>query len=318
MLTALLLIAGFAFTVYGADLLVGGASSLAKKLKVSNLVIGLTVVAFGTSAPELTVNITSSLSGATEIALGNVLGSNIANILLILGISAAIYPLTVGKGTVWKEIPFALLAAVVLGIAASDALIDGNILSLLSRTDGLIFLAFFIIFLYYTFGIARTTGDSDGDDVGEMKLGKSIIYVVLGLVGLVLGGKWVVTGATDLALALGMSTTLVGLTIVAVGTSLPELATSAVAAYRRKVDIAIGNVVGSNIFNTFLVLGTSATVSNLPVQANLLTDLALNIAITLLLFITLFIGKRHTIERWQGVLYITLYIVYVGFLIQRG
>ncbi len=318
MLTAFLLIIGLAITIYSADLLVGGASSLAKKMNVSNLVIGLTVVAFGTSAPELTVNIASSLSGATDIAIGNVVGSNIANILLILGIAACIYPLTVGKGTVWKEIPFCLLSAVILGLLASDALIDREAVSLLSRIDGLVLLGFFIIFLYYTFGIAKVTSESDDDSVKVTTLTKSITFVVLGLGGLILGGKLIVDAATDLALALGMSTTLVGLTIVAVGTSLPELATSAVAAYRRKMDIAVGNVVGSNIFNSFFILGTTATMSNLPFQPQLGVDIAVNIGVTFLLFITLFIGKRHTIERWQGATFIIFYLGYIGYLIQRG
>ena len=255
------LIAGFAFLVKGADFLVDGASSIAKKFGISALVIGLTIVAFGTSAPELIVNIFASIQGNTDIAIGNILGSNIANILLILGISAMIYPLAVGKGTVWKEIPLGLLAIIVVAIMANDRLIDGGGFSGLTRIDGFILISFFIIFLYYTFGISKAQGTGEPEEsnrIHEYSFFRSGIMVVAGLAGLTLGGKWIVDSAVVIAEQIGLSQAVIGLTIVAIGTSLPELATSAIAAFKKNTDIAVGNIVGSNIFNVFWILGISA------------------------------------------------------------
>ena len=273
MLTYILFIVGFIFLVKGADLLVDGAAAFAKKFKISTLVIGLTIVAFGTSAPELVVNIFASISGNSEIAIGNILGSNIANILLILGISALIFPLPAKKSTIKKEIPFSLLAVLVLGILVNDLLIDQvNLLDgasgLLSRIDGLILLAFMTIFMVYTFGIAKNPEEAgEGEEIKNLPLAKSIAYIGIGLLGLVLGGRWIVNGAVKIAELFNVSEALIGLTIVAVGTSLPELATSAVAAYKKQADIAIGNIVGSNIFNIFFVLGVSSIIRPLPFNA---------------------------------------------------
>ena len=229
------LIIGFVFLIKGAGFLVDGASAIARRFHVSDLVIGLTVVAFGTSTPELLVNIVASIKGNTEIAVGNVLGSNIANVLLILGVSAVIFPLAVSKSTVWKEIPFNLLAVVVLGLLANDKLLDGSNVSILSRIDGMILLSFFVIFLYYTGSIAqKIEGMEDLTPVKKTGIFTSLFLLILGLVGLIFGGNWIVTSASQIALKLGMSQSLIGLTIVAVGTSLPELATSAMAAYKKK------------------------------------------------------------------------------------
>lgn len=315
MLTYVLFVIGFFILIKGADLLVDGASSIAHRFKISPLVIGLTIVAFGTSMPELVVNIFASISGNSEIAIGNILGSNIANILLILGISAAIYPLATKRNTVWKEIPLCLLATLVLGVMANDILIDGSGLSVLSRIDGFILIAFFIIFLYYTFGIAKVgNGDSDVQ-IKKYGLGKSALFILLGLAGLVLGGQWIVDGAVKIAEYFGISQSLIGLTVVAIGTSLPELATSAIAAYKKQTDIAIGNVVGSNIFNIFWILGLSSTIRPLPFNPAANVDILTTIGATLILFLLMFIGKRHVIERWQGALMVILYFIYTGFLI---
>jgi cation:H+ antiporter len=225
---------GFVLVIKGADLLVDGACALARKLSVSDLVIGLTVVAFGTSLPELAVNVFASIKGSTGMAIGNVLGSNIANILLILGVSGIICPIVVTKGTVWKEIPLSLLAAVLMGILANDRLIDNAQGSVLTRIDGLVLLSFFAVFLYYSFTTAkRIEGAEDFVPTTELTDTKITVLIVLGLAVLVLGGKFVVDGGVRLANALGVSQSTIGLTIVAVGTSLPELATSAVAAYKR-------------------------------------------------------------------------------------
>lgn len=317
MTTYILFFVGFVALIKGADLLVAGASSLAARLGVSALVIGLTIVAFGTSAPELIVNLLASVNGNTDIAIGNILGSNIANILLILGITAIVYPLSVGQGTVWKEIPFSLLAVIAMGFMANDILIDGASTSTITRIDGLLLISFFIIFLYYIFSIAKQ-GTESGETPEQYSYGKSVGMIVLGLIGLVIGGKWIVDGAVMFATSLGISEALVGLTIVAVGTSLPELATSVMAAYRKNVDIAVGNIVGSNIFNIFWILGLSAVISPLPFISVLQSDLVVTLIATLLLFLALFIGKRHTIERWQGVAFIFMYLAYLAYVVIRG
>jgi cation:H+ antiporter len=312
MIPYVLLLVGFAILIKGADLLVTAASSVARRLKVSELAIGLTVVAFGTSTPELLVNLVASFQGNTAIAIGNILGSNIANILLILGISSIIYPLAVTKGTVWKEIPLSLLAAVVLGILANDSLIDGAPTAILARADGLIFLSFFIIFLYYTVNIATEIhGVQEHISTKQYSPLRSVVFIILGLFGLVLGGKWIVDGAVTIAAHLGVSQSLVGLTIVAVGTSLPELATSAMAAYKRNVEIAVGNVVGSNIFNILFILGISALIKPLPFQPKSSLDIAVAVFSSLLLFFFMFTGKKRSLDRWEGIVFVFLYGVYV-------
>jgi len=315
MTTYILFIIGFSLLIKGADLLVDGSASIAKKLKISSIVIGLTIVAFGTSAPEFIVNIFASAQGNSEIAIGNVLGSNIANILLILGISAIIYPITAKKNTVLKEIPLSLLAAVVLGLMANDMIIDGAGFSIITRIDGFILLSFFIIFLYYTFGITKSDTDIVEEKIEVFSYSKAVGFIILGLAGLVIGGKWIVDGAVQIAEFFNISQSLIGLTIVAIGTSLPELATSAIAAYKKQSDIAIGNVVGSNIFNIFWILGASAIVRPLPFNTNSNGDILMTIFASIVLFLVMFIGKKRIIERWQGVFMVTTYVGYVVFLV---
>lgn len=319
MLSYVLLLIGFVLLIKGAGLLVRGASSIASRLRISDLVIGLTVVAFGTSTPELFVNILASAKGNTDLAITNVLGSNIANVFLILGVSATIFPLSVSKGTVWKEIPLSLLAALLLGVMANDRLIDGSDRSALTRIDGLVFLAFFVIFIYYSFGIAKRI-EGMYDHVPQRQHGfiKSILLVVAGLAGLSIGGNWIVTGAVRIAIKLGVSESLMGLTIVAVGTSLPELATSAVAAYKRNVEIAVGNVVGSNIFNIFFVLGLSAFIRPLPFQTSANVDIGVVILVSFLLFVCMFTGKKRSLDRWEAVVFIVLYASYIAFSIIKS
>jgi len=312
------LVVGFFILIKGADYLVDGASSFAKRMGVSAIVIGLTIVSFGTSAPELIVNIFASVQGNTDIAIGNILGSNIANIFLILGISAIIFPLAVKSGTVWKEIPLSLLAALTLGIMANDILIDKSNFSGLTKIDGIIFIFFFIIFIYYTFSIGKVQpADKEQVPIKLLSLPRSLLKIITGLMGLVLGGKLIVDSAVNIAQSMGVSEALIGLTIVAVGTSLPELAASAVAAYRKDVDIAVGNVVGSNIFNIFWILGVSSIINPLPFSSLLMKDVMVTIFATFLLFIFMFIGKRHILERWQGCLFIVLYIIYIAVLIAQ-
>jgi cation:H+ antiporter len=314
LLTAL----GFGVVILGAHFLVNGASSLAKRFAVSELAIGLTVVAFGTSLPELSVNITASIKGDAGIALGNILGSNIANIFLILGISSIIFPLAVTKGTVWKEIPLSLLAAVLVGVLANDHLIDGVSFSALTRIDGLVLISFFIIFLFYSVSIS---GDVPGvrEQIPAKKYGltRILILMIAGFLGLIVGSRWVVTGAAGLAEKLGVSQSLIGLTIVAVGTSLPELATSAMAAYKKNPDIAVGNVVGSNIFNIFFILGVSSIIRPIPFEAGSNINVGVAIAASLLLFICMFTGKKRMLDRWEGGIFLGLYVGYICFLIAK-
>ncbi|MBI4851582.1 MAG: calcium/sodium antiporter [Acidobacteria bacterium] len=317
-MTYILFLLGFVVLIKGADLLVEGASSVAKKFNISNLVIGLTIVAFGTSAPELVVNVIAALEGKTELAFGNILGSNIANVLLILGVSATICALTVKRNTVWIEIPLSMLAVLVVAAMANDALIDRVNQSIISRSEGLVLIGFFFVFLYYTINIAKSNEGEVVEVVEQYSTTRSIIMVIIGLIGLVFGGNWIVDGAVKMALAFGLSQTLIGLTIVSIGTSLPELATSAMAAYRRESDIAIGNVVGSNIFNIFWILAVSSTLQPIELQPANNFDISVLIFANLMLFACLFIGKRHVLDRWQGIIFLLVYIIYIIYLVKRG
>lgn len=314
-ITLILFVLGFALLIKGADFLVDGAASIAKKFNISKIAIGLTIVAFGTSAPEFVVNVLAGISGKTDIAIGNVIGSNIANIFLILGVSAVIYPLTVKRGTVWKEIPMSLLAAVLVGFMANDIFIDGAEKNVITRIDGLVLLSFFIIFMYYIYGIAKSGDGLETEKVEEVSNKRSAILIIAGLVALVLGGKFIVDGAVAIAGFLGVRESIIGLTVVAVGTSLPELATSAVAAYRRHTDIAIGNVVGSNIFNIFWIMGISSVIHPLPLQQGGNYDIFMMAIASILLFSFLFIGQKQVIEKRQGIMFLVLYVVYVVSLI---
>jgi cation:H+ antiporter len=313
-----LLLVGFVALIFGADKLVDAASSLAKRLGVPNIVIGLTIVAFGTSAPELVVNVFAALNNSTEMVLGNVLGSNIFNVFAILGISSLIYPLTVKRNTTWLEIPLSLLAAVAVLFVANDVFLDSAAANLISRSDGLLLLLFFCIFLVYNLMIAK--GGNNDDEETETKdftYLKAFLFIALGLGGLILGGRLIVTSAVGIAQAFGLSERIIGLTIVSVGTSLPELATSIVAVRKKNVDIAIGNVVGSNIFNIFLILGVSTVIAPLHVSVASFTDIFVNIGAGLLLFIFIFVGKGRQLSRWEGLVFVLLYLAYLGLLVSQ-
>lgn len=310
------LVGGIIAVMLGANLLVEGASSLAKRMKISDLVIGLTVVALGTSAPELVVSLFSAMNGESDIAIGNVVGSNIFNVFLILGVSALVYPLRVESNTIWKEIPLSLLAALVLMAMASDQALDASTNSGISRSDGISLLGFFAIFLYYTFYIAKGAAKTElHNEVHKYPLYQSILMVLGGLALLIVGGRLIVSGAVDIAEGLGVSKSIIGLTIVAAGTSVPELATSVVAAYKKNADIAVGNVVGSNIFNVFFILGTSSLVTPLGVGSITAIDFMVCIAASMILFIHAFDFK---ISRVEGAVLVLLYLGYTGYLIQAG
>lgn len=322
MITLLLFIAGFVLLVYGAQFLVDGAASIAQKHGISNIVIGLTIVALGTSSPELVVNLIASFKGADDVAMGNILGSNISNIFLILGISALIYPMAVEVNHKWRNIPFALeipiaiVAAMVIGLLANDNLIRSTNVSQIDRINGIILIAFFLLFMFYTFKFSNG-GEGDEVKVKSFPLWQSFLMILLGIGGLALGGKWIVEGAVDIAAYLGMSEALISLTIVAVGTSLPELATCVVAAYRKNAGIVIGNIVGSNIFNIFFVVGISAVIQPLKFNPAMNFDVIVGILSTLLLFAFLFIPRKNILERWQGGVLLLLYIAYIAALVLR-
>lgn len=312
--TILLLVVGFVFLIKGADFLIDGASALAKRFGIPDLVIGMTVVAFGTSLPELFVNIIASTEGNTDLAIGNILGSNIANILLILGIASLIAPLAVQKNTIWKEIPFSTLAIVALAILANDVLIGGMASSILSRNDGFVLLCFFAVFMYYIVSVTRSENtDSPADTQQQQNVWRSLAFILLGLVGLSFGGQWIVESAVHISALMGIEQKVVGLTVVAIGTSLPELAASAVAAYRNNADIAIGNVVGSNIFNIFWILGVSAAITPLPFQPSANVDIGVTFIASLALFLLVFVSRPHQLQRKHGIVFLLLYTAYMSY-----
>lgn len=320
MLNYIILIIGFVLLIGGADYLVKGASSIAKKMNVSDLIIGLTIVSVGTSAPELAVNILASMDGSAGMAIGNVIGSNLFNFLVIIGISALIKPISLKTSLIKVEIPFALLAALALVFLAGDRFIDGTP-GMISRSDGFVLLLFFAIFLYYIFLQARK-GDIDPGDAVEENTRTystllSAVMVIGGTAALVYGGDLIVKSASVLAKQWGMSDTVIGLTIVAVGTSLPELATSAVAAIRGNSDIAIGNVVGSNIFNIFMILGISSSILPLPFAAESMADAVIALLVTILVLLFALRGKSKSITRAEGAILILIYVVYIAYLLSR-
>lgn len=318
MINILLLIVGLVLILYGANALTDGASALAKRFKISDLVIGLTIVAFGTSAPELVVSITSAMHGSAGLAIGNVVGSNLFNILMIVGCTALTCPIVVGKGTLTKEIPLVILSSLALLSLANDILLDGAMDNVINRSDGLILLCFFAIFMGYTFAIAHNNASEEDEAmVKEMPIWKSALFIVIGLAGLVFGGNLFVDGASGIARALGVSDAVIGLTLVAGGTSLPELATSVIAALKKNPGIAIGNVIGSNLFNIFLVLGCSATIAPLPLGNITNIDLLALIGASILFWITGWYFKKRTITRLEGGIMVVCYILYTVFLISQ-
>ncbi len=318
MLVYLLFAVGFVLLIKGADWLIEGAADLARRFRIPEIVIGLTVVAFGTSAPELAVNVIASVGGNNGLAIGNVVGSNIANILLILGVAGTMTNLTVKTNTVWREIPFSLFAAIILAYMVNDFWVADAATNMISRADGLVLVALFILFLFYTFHLGKNNLTEELPDAENRPLWKSIGLLVLGLTGLVVGGEWIVNGAVALARLFGYSESFVGFTIVAIGTSLPELATVVTAVRKGNTDLAIGNVIGSNIFNIFWVLGLSATISPMTFNSEDNFSIVLNVGCSAILFALLFIGKRHTLQKWQGALMLFGYLAYISFLTIGG
>jgi cation:H+ antiporter len=311
----LLLIAGFVPLIIGANLLVDNASSLAKRLNIPAMVIGLTIVGFGTSAPELVVNLFSSFEKNSDLALGNIIGSNIFNILGILGISAIVYPLAIKKNTTWIEIPLCFLSAVTVILLANDKIIDKTNYSVISRIDGYILLLFFIIFLSYNITLLKSEQYNDEIIVKDKPVFKSVLLILSGLILLITGGRIIVVSAVEVASAIGLSQRVIALTIISIGTSLPELATSVIAARKKNIDLAIGNIVGSNIFNVFFILGISSVIHPVSLQPLSNIDMILNIFASFMLFIFIFTGKGRRIGMREGAFFLLIYTIYIGFLI---
>jgi cation:H+ antiporter len=314
MLIQLLLLGiGLVLLVKGADWLVDGASALAKKHQVSDLAIGLTIVAFGTAAPELVVNSMAAAGNYPDIVFGNIIGSNNFNLFVILGISGIIAPLTVKSSTVWKEIPFSILAAITFLFLANNYFIYDR--SDVSRYDGLILLAFFGGFLYYV--ATQLEKDIQPETLVHVEFSslKTWMLIIGGLVLLAVGGRLVVDNAVAIAESFGISEKIIGLTIIAAGTSLPELATSVVAARKNKADIAIGNIIGSNIFNIFLIIGIVSLIRPLEYNESFNLDIFLLLGGSIFLFFAMFTGRRHRLDRWEALILLTFYLIYIGYLI---
>lgn len=317
-MTYVLLVVGFVLLVKGADYFVSGASGVAKKLRVPSLLIGLTIVAFGTSAPEAAVSISAAIKGNNGIAMGNVLGSNLFNMTFIIGLSALFYPLIVEKQTIKKEIPIMLLSALALvALSADPYLSQSKVAMSLDRGDGIVLLLFFSVFIYYIFEVAKNSRETMAieDVMMKSESKKMIIYTFGGVTAIIVGGNMVVNSATEIARSFGLSETIIGLTIVAIGTSLPELVTSVVASMKKQPDIAVGNIVGSNIFNVLFILGLSAVISPLSIDGSLILELVLNVLITIV-----FLGfsiTKHTISKIEGVVLLCSYVAYVTYLLSN-
>ena len=312
----ILLIVGFVILIKGADIFVDGASSVAGNFKVSKMLIGLTIVAFGTSSPEFAVSVKSLLSGSGDIVLGNVIGSNILNILLILGASSMFHSLNVGNNTVKKELPITLLITTLFTILLSDKLFDINVTNAFTRSDGIVLLLFFMVFIYYLISMARNKIDEDQEEK-YMPLLKAFAFTIIGLTAIVFGSNLVVENASSLASAIGISEKMIALTVIALGTSLPELVTSITATRKGEYDIAIGNVVGSNIFNIGIVIGLPITIfggiQKITFNYN---DLIVMFVSALLLFI--FSRNDRKITKKEGIVFLILFVIYYGYVICMG
>nr|WP_321450800.1 calcium/sodium antiporter [uncultured Carboxylicivirga sp.] len=315
MITSILLvIAGFISLIFGANWLVDGASALAKKYKVSDLVIGLTIVAFGTSAPELVVNSIASVKGYSDIVLGNIIGSNNFNLFIILGLSGLILPIKVQSSTAWKEIPISLFISILLLFLLNDFVFIETSYS--SRLDGFILLVLFCLFLYYVFNQMKNDHQTVATEKQKSSL-KIWGLIIIGFGGLILGGQLVVVNSVEIANILGVSEKIIGLTIVAAGTSLPELVTSIVAATKKNSDIAIGNVIGSNIFNILLILSISSIIRPIEYNPKFNIDLLILIGGTVFLFTSMLTGQRKRLDRWEAGMLLGFYIIYTTYLVMK-
>ncbi|MDK2941856.1 MAG: cation:H+ antiporter [Acetobacterium sp.] len=315
-MSILFLIIGLILLVKGADYFVEGSSSIAKRFNIPSMVIGLTLVAFGTSSPELAVSVSGSLNQTNGIVFGNVVGSNIVNILFILGISAFINPISIKSKTIFKEMPFAILTTIALMLMVMDGLINGAPISVISHSEGWILLLFFAIYLYSMVEISVLGKEESEEEIIVLPVPKSVIFTIGGLVAIVFGAELVVRAASEIAAILGLSETLIGLTVVAIGTSLPELITSVVAAKKGENDIAVGNIVGSGIFNVLFVMGISGVIYPIDIDVAYYTDLWILLAAMLIVVPMMYTSKK--ISRFEGVVMMLGYVGYTAFIIMRA
>jgi len=318
MMDGLFLLLGLAVLVKGAGFLVEGASAIASRLGISALTIGLTVVSLGTSMPEFLVSLTSGLQNKPDLAIANVIGSNIANVLLVLGFAAIIRPLPVRNSTVVSEIPFSLSAALLLGFLANAHLFSEKAELSISQLDGAILLFFFLLFMLYVYKTSETKESPVRQVASTGSTARSITLIMTGALGLYFGGQWVVDGAVGLAQDWGVNDALIGLTIVAIGTSSPELVASAVAAYRNQTDIAVGNIIGSNIFNLLWVLGFTSSVVELPFDVISNTDLMVVIGSSAMIILALVSSRINTVTRSHGIIFVGFYVAYLTYVVMRG
>lgn len=310
-----ILIAGFIFLVKGADFFVDGSSAIAKAFKIPSVVIGLTIVSFGTSLPELAVSVTSAMHGVNGISFGNVVGSNIVNLMLVAGLTALICPMKVEKSLMSKDFPFSILVAVALIMLLADTFFTGAETDFISRADGIILLLFFCIFMYSTVSYTLSSQQEEESEEQTSPVWKSAVITVVGLAGVIVGGQAVVKSATYIAKAAGMSDTLIGLTIIAFGTSLPELVTSIVAARKGENDIAMGNVIGSNIFNILFILGVSTVIRPLAIESCGIFDILTLIGCSALVW--LLARPKLKLGRFAGAVMVIVYIAYDFYIFWR-
>ncbi len=313
----ILLIVGLVLILLGADALVNGASAVARKYGISEFVVGLTIVGIGTSAPELIVSAISAINGSSDIAIGNVVGSNISNVFMILGVTAIIAPITLTKSNLKYDLPIALGVSLLLFILAYDSIFLGKEFNVISRWDGLILIAMFVLFMIYSFK-SSASGDQNEESAesenGKVNIVKSVLLIVCGLVGLVLGGRLFVNSGSDIARGFGVSDAFIGITVMAVGTSLPELAASVNAAIKKKGQMALGNVIGSNIFNILLILGTSSIIRPLTLGGITMIDMGMMILTTVMIMLSALLISKKEIKRGVGALFFMIYIAYIVYL----
>ncbi len=313
----ILLIVGLVLILLGADALVNGASAVARKYGISEFVVGLTIVGIGTSAPELIVSAISAINGSSDIAIGNVVGSNISNVFMILGITAIIAPISLTKSNLKYDLPIALGVSLLLFVFAYDSIFLGKEFNVISRWDGLILIAMFVLFMIYSFkspASSEQNGESAESENGKVNIVKSVLLIVCGLVGLVLGGRLFVNSGSDIARGFGVSDAFIGITVMAVGTSLPELAASVNAAIKKKGQMALGNVIGSNIFNILLILGTSSIIRPLTLGGITMIDMGMMILTTIMIMLSALLISKKEIKRGVGALFFMIYIAYIVYL----
>ena len=313
----LLLIVGLGLILAGANFLTDGSAAVAQRLRVPEFIIGLTIVAVGTSTPELVVSVLSAIAGKSDVAIGNIVGSNIFNVFVILGICALIRPLPLTRSTIRRDIPIGMVVSLLLFVLASDALLHLGPTDRLGRGDGILMLILYIALMWYTIRAAGRTEEAPAEGAkAPMAPWLAAVMIVGGLAGLVFGGELFLDSATELARRLGVSESVIAITLVAGGTSLPELASSVVSLVKGKADMALGNVIGSNIANILLILGLSATINPLTMGGITTTDLAVVILTSLLLFLTAFTFRRRAVDRWEGVIFLVIYALYIWQLVR--